>query len=232
MVQDATIDSQLEYYRARATEYDQWWLREGRYDRGSADNQAWFDDCRAAAAALEQFRPGGSILEIACGTGIWSEKLLPFASQLTLVDGSQEMLGLAAHRLRSPRVRYIHANVFDWSPPEKFDTVFFSFWLSHVPPKYFNAFFTLVRRCLTPAGRIFFIDSRHEQSSTAVDHRLPHRQAIQLQRRLNDGREFRIYKVFYEPAKLEERLRESGWSVRVNATQRYFIHGQGACEAV
>jgi hypothetical protein len=28
------LREQADYYRARAPEYDQWWLREGRYDRG------------------------------------------------------------------------------------------------------------------------------------------------------------------------------------------------------
>ena len=33
---------QLAYYRARAAEYDEWWLRQGRYDRGAALNAQWF----------------------------------------------------------------------------------------------------------------------------------------------------------------------------------------------
>ena len=32
------LREQLDYYRARAAEYDQWWLRQGRYDRGAALN--------------------------------------------------------------------------------------------------------------------------------------------------------------------------------------------------
>jgi len=225
--EDATLREQLDYYRARATEYDQWWLRQGRYDRGSAENRSWFEDCAAVASALERFRPSGRILELACGTGIWSEKLLPFASQLTLVDGSREMLEIAAHRLQSTDVRYMEANIFDWTPQQEFDTVFFSFWLSHVPPARFDGFFALIARCLAPGGRIFFVDSRHEQTSTAIDHRLPDQEAMQLQRRLNDGREFRIYKIFYRPDELRERLGKSGWNIRTETTERYFIHGQG-----
>jgi demethylmenaquinone methyltransferase/2-methoxy-6-polyprenyl-1,4-benzoquinol methylase len=36
------LANQIEYYRARAGEYDQWFLRQGRYDRGPSDNADWF----------------------------------------------------------------------------------------------------------------------------------------------------------------------------------------------
>jgi hypothetical protein len=44
---------------------------------------------------------------------------------------------------------------------------------------------------------------------------------------LNDGREFRITKVFYEPGKLTRRLAELGWKFRIVETPNYFIYGIG-----
>lgn len=225
--EDALLEEQLRYYRARALEYDQWWLREGRYDRGRVANERWFSESQDVTLALTKFQPSGRVLELACGTGIWSEKLLPFASSLTVVDGADEMLELARRRLRSPKVRYVRANLFEWHPNESFDMVFFSFWLSHVPPERFVDFWRVVGNCLAPGGRVFFVDSRHEESSTATDHRLPSVEATTLQRRLNDGREFQIYKVYYDVSGLGERLDELGWDVDVFSTERYFIYGQG-----
>ena len=230
MTQTAALHEQLEYYRARAQEYDQWWLRQGRYDRGAALNGQWFAEAAEVASALEAFRPSGRILELACGTGIWSERLLPLASHLTVLDGSREMLAINAARLRSPKVSYVEADIFEWRSRERFDTVFFGFWLSNVPPERFAAFWEMVRGCLAPGGRVFFVDSRREETSTALDHRLPGPEATVLQRRLNDGREFQIYKVFYEPAELGERLRGLGWEVEARATSRYFIYGFGSAK--
>jgi demethylmenaquinone methyltransferase/2-methoxy-6-polyprenyl-1,4-benzoquinol methylase len=221
------LRQQLDYYRARAAEYDQWWLRQGRYDRGADLNGRWFADAAVVSSALSSFRPEGRVLELACGTGIWSERLLPFASHLTAVDGSPEMLALNAARLHSPRVRYVAADLFQWQPTGQFDVVFFSFWLSHVPPEHFTAFWQLVHSCLAPGGRVFLVDSRHEQTSTAADHRLPPPGATVLNRRLNDGREFQIYKVFYHPQELGERLRELGWRFDIRQTDHYFIYGSG-----
>lgn len=224
------LRDQLEYYKARAAEYDQWWSRTGRYDRGAALNDQWFAEARAVEAALEKFKPAGRILEFACGTGIWTERLLPFATQLTALDGSSEMLALNAAKLRSPRVRYVEADLFQWQPAEKFDTIFFSFWLSHVPPEQFDNFWRLVRASLAPGGRVFFLDSRYEPTSTAINHQLPERTATVLRRKLNDGREFQIYKIFYEPADLISRLKKLGWHFTVEQTKNYFIYGFGNFE--
>jgi len=59
-------------------------------------------------------------------------------------------------------------------------------------------------------------------------HTLPEPSATVLQRRLNDGREFRIYKVFYDPADLAERLRRLGWRFDVQQTKHYFLYGSGS----
>lgn len=221
------LSEQLSYYRARAAEYDEWWLRQGRYDRGAGSNAEWFREAAAVSTALTDFRPAGRVLELACGTGIWSEQLLRFASRLTALDGSAEMLALNAARLRSPQVRYVEADLFQWRPSEQYDVVFFGFWLSHVPPDLFAEFWQLIRSCLAPGGRVFFVDSRRDPMSTAVDHTLPEPGTIVHPRWLNDRRKFQVYKVFYDPTLLTDRLRTFGWDFDVRQTDHYFIYGLG-----
>ena len=225
----AVLREQLEYYRERAAEYDEWWLRQGRYDRGPALNAQWFTEAAEVRAALVAFHPGGRILELACGTGIWTEQLLPFASRLTAVDGSAEMLKINAARLGSSDIRYVEADLFNWQPAtgERYDTIFFGFWLSHVPAEGFGDFWELVRRCLAPGGRFFLVDSRRQETSTARDHVLPSPESTVLTRRLNDGREFQVYKVFYDPGELTDRLGQLGWEVTVSQTTHYFLYGSG-----
>lgn len=222
------LQEQLDYYRARAGEYDQWWFRQGRYDRGPDLNAQWFAETAELSSALAAFRPSGRILEFACGTGIWTEQLLPFASGLTALDGSAEMLAVNAARLQSLEVRYIEADLFEWQPVEQFDTIFFGFWLSHVPPERFDAFWQLVRSCLAPGGRVFFVDSRRDPNSTAVNHGLPEDDSIVSRRLLNDGREFSVYKIFHDAAELAERLHGLGWDFEIRETARYFQYGAGS----
>ncbi len=228
---DAVLRAQIAYYRARAGEYDEWFLRQGRYDRGDDLNRQWFAEVGEVRRALAQFSVGGRVLELACGTGLWTQVLAESADTITAVDSSPEVLALNRERLRDTRVEYVEADLFAWEPAQRYDVVFFSFWLSHVPPERFDAFWRMVEGCLAPRGRVFFVDSRYEPTSTASDHALGDAEATRLTRRLNDGREFSIVKVFYPPQALQERLAHLGWDASVHATERYFIYGSGTPHA-
>lgn len=224
---DQLLQEQIAYYRARASEYDQWWLRQGRYDRGPALNQRWFDEVNVLVRELEDFRPAGRILEIAGGTGLWTERLVRYADQLTVLDASPETLAINRARVGQRGVEYVEADIFAWQPTARYDVVFFGFWLSHVPPERFAPFWEMVRSCLAPGSRVFFADSAYNETTTAIDHRLDRPDSTTVTRRLNDGREFQIVKIFYQPDQLAARLRELGWEATVRATANNFIYGFG-----
>jgi len=224
---DVLLTEQMEYYRARAREYDEWFFRQGRYDRGPELNQQWSREIDEVRRALDAFGAAGRVLELACGTGLWTEQLMRHATHITAVDAVAEMLAINQARVQSPKVRYVQGDIFKWRPNERYDVVFFGFWLSHVPSRRFEAFWALVDAALEPGGRVFFVDSRYEPSSTAKDHHLESAQAGTVARRLKDGREFRIVKVFYDAAQLSEALARLGWDFAVKETPNYFIHGYG-----
>jgi SAM-dependent methyltransferase len=219
------LAEQARYYRARAGEYDDWWFRRGRYDRGAEANTRWFADAAAVEAALERFAPAGDIVELACGTGLWTARLLPHARSLTAIDASPEVIELARARVGDPRVEYVRADLFAWEPARTYDVCFFSFWLSHVPEERFAAFWEMVARALRPGGRAFFIDSARSDLASAADHKLPGPEEQVMLRRLADGSEYRIVKRFQEPHDLRARLAELGWSAQVEMTSEFFVHG-------
>ena len=220
------IEQQKEYYRARAGEYDEWFMREGRYDPGPELRARWNAEAEAVRRALAAWNPAGRVLELACGTGWWTEQLVRYASAVTAVDASAEVLELNRRRVGDGRVRYVQADIFAWKPDTAYDVVFFSFWLSHVPPERFGEFWALVRSALRPGGRAIFVDSLRTELSTARDHALPEEGDPVSVRRLNDGREFRIVKVFYRPEDLAARLAALGWRAEVSATETFFLYGQ------
>jgi len=99
---DGLLGEQIAYYRARAGEYDEWFLRQGRYDRGPALNEQWFEEVGQVVGALEAFAPTGRVLELAGGTGLWTERLVHLADSVTVVDASPASITTA---LSTPPLR-------------------------------------------------------------------------------------------------------------------------------
>jgi len=225
---DPVLDEQIAYYRARAAEYDQWWFREGRFDRGAQTNALWFDDVREVEDALEAFlartRPRRA-LELACGTGLWTRYLAPAVAHLTAVDASAEVVAINRARVARANVDYVLADLFAWTPAMRYDLVFMGFWLSHVPEARFDAFWSTVHSALRPGGAAYVVDSALEPTSTAKDHARPDADAGVVTRKLNDGRTFRVVKLFHEPDALNARLARLQFDAAIGRTPRYFIHG-------
>lgn len=225
------LEGQLAYYRARAEEYDDWFLRRGRHDRGPEWNRRWFSELEEIRQELGRFGPAGHVLELACGTGLWTAGLARHATSVTAVDASPEVLGINHARLRDAghetAVRYVEADLFAWHPDAAYDAIFFGFWLSHVPPERFDAFWGLVRSALRPGGRAFFVDSLGAETPDEKGRRSRDPQDYTTLRQVDDGREFRIVKVFYDPEELSSRLRDLGWDVRVRTTDNHILYGFG-----
>jgi demethylmenaquinone methyltransferase/2-methoxy-6-polyprenyl-1,4-benzoquinol methylase len=175
-------------------------------------------------AALRQAGPAGHILELACGTGLWTRHLVGDATSVTAVDASPEVVRINAERVRSPKVEYVETDLFHWRPARRYDFVFFGFWLSHVPEHRFDEFWRMVRSAVRDDGQVFFVDNLFGQEQTATNHRDIDRRGV-VERKLNDGRTFSIVKIFYDPAALAQKLRALGWTADVRATDRYFLHG-------
>ena len=104
----------------------------------------------------------GDVLELAGGTGWWTQRLAGTADRLTVVDASPEALAINRGHVGRTDVDYVVADVFDWRPGRVYDVAFFSFWLSHVPRVRFGPFWALLRSCLAPGGRVFLIDDRDD----------------------------------------------------------------------
>ena len=227
---DALLAEQIAYYRARAPEYDEWFARRGRYDRGSEHTARWEAEVEVVRDALHSSGLRGRVLELACGTGWWTAELARSADSVTAVDSSPEVLQLNQERVGGSAVQYIEADIFDWQPPQTFDAVFFAFWLTHVPPDRFSAFWKLVDSCLGREGRVFFVDNRWypEYRWPAGEAPLSEKAAAPhlAVRELNDGRRFDMVKVFYEAQELTARLEELGWIGSISETQEFFIWGE------
>jgi SAM-dependent methyltransferase len=210
------------YYAARAPEYDDWYLRRGRYSHGPIHDAAWNAELDAAGRWLDGLPLHGEIVELAAGTGWWSP-LLAEKGELTLYDANDAPLDLARERLLAHGLR-AHLHVRDaWAEPDRrVAAVFTGFWLSHVPRGRLDAFLRVVRSWLLPGGRFAAIDSLPDPQSGAADQ--PRPAEDRSVRRLADGREFEIVKVYYRPEELRAALLRAGFAeADVDTTGRFFL---------
>jgi 2-polyprenyl-3-methyl-5-hydroxy-6-metoxy-1,4-benzoquinol methylase len=207
---DALLAEQIAYYRAFATDYESLSIP------GAGGDEV--------VAALERFEPGGEVLELACGPGVLTERLLRHATSVTAVDAAPEMLARAKARVGEQRVRFVQADLFSWRPSRRYDVVAFGFWLSHVPRERFEAFWALVDDCVAPAGRVFFADDAFRPPEELIEGE----SSATVQRRLADGTPYRVVKVPYRPVELEEQLARVGWRCTVTQTSGHFYWGAGS----
>jgi demethylmenaquinone methyltransferase/2-methoxy-6-polyprenyl-1,4-benzoquinol methylase len=208
------LEEQKHYYRERAPEYDEWFYRLGSYDRGSEWNNHWFEEVSTLQQAVTGLGRFDSILELACGTGIWTQRLAAISPDVTAVDASPEVIEINRCKIGSAAVEYLPYDIFEWQPGRQYDLVFFAFWLSHVPPERLEPFLRTVSRGVKPGGRIFAIDSLPYEQSAAD-------QTYQT-RTLKDGREFRVVKIYYDPSKLKATLERHGFQADVQTTGEFF----------
>jgi demethylmenaquinone methyltransferase/2-methoxy-6-polyprenyl-1,4-benzoquinol methylase len=213
------LGEQKRYYAERAAEYDDWWYRRGRYELGPDALARWQADVGEAETALERFAPFGSALELAAGTGIWTRKLVERADRVLALDANAETLAL-----NTSDADLVRADVFEWRPAERFDLVFFSFWLSHVPEERFDEFWGLVRDALVPGGRVFLVDSGGGDTAHTGTDQVDGEET----RSLSDGRTFRIVKRRWGPEELAARVRPLGFELDLRDTANgHFLYGCG-----
>jgi len=210
------------YYEARAGEYDDWYLRRGRYAHGPIHDAAWNAELDAAGRWLDALPIHGEIVELAAGTGWWSP-LLASKGELWLYDAAESPLERARERLLAHGLR-AHIHLRDaWAEPDRaVDAVVLGFWLSHVDRARTAAFLELARRWLKPGGTLAIIDSMADPQSGADDH--PPVIGDRAMRRVADGREFTIVKVQRHSAELAAALSAAGFrDVQATTTGRFFV---------
>jgi SAM-dependent methyltransferase len=238
---DALISEQIEYYRARAPWYDDWWYREGQYATGGELENRWRVDVESMLADLDDWlltvRPA-HVLELAAGTGELTRRIVGRVERVTVVDAAPEMIAINEAKLAADaqRVEYVVADLFDWHPHQRFDAVVFGFWISHVPSGHWDQFWALVHDALVPGGVVWLFDSAPPElawergvlprpADTVVlrgDGDVDRRTDVH-ERALPDGRTFRSVKRFVDPEWLAADLATRGFDPFVCTTEWAFL---------
>lgn len=190
-------DDLLRYYARRLPEYDEIYARPERQE-----------DLRSLRSLVEERLRGRRVLEIACGTGYWTEVLAGVASSVLATDASAEVLDAARRRTGWPaEVRFAVADAFQLEVVAgEFDALFAGFLWSHIARSRLAALLRNAGGRVLDGGRLVFADNRYvEGSSTPLSRRGEEGNTYQI-RRLASGEEFEVLKNFPEDAELRARV--------------------------
>ena len=187
--------SMNEYYNERAAEFDEIYTL-GKPPGAVTDPELYMEEARSLGQLVRE-HCRGSVLDIPCGTGYWLQFYAANCSSITLVDQSENMLGEGREKALAhgdePITRVMMSDALEVPLEDRsFDTVLVGFFLSHVTDSQMGPFLHRLRNALKPSGRVLIMDS----SWTRYRGSRP-REGTTV-RTLNDGRQFEIYKRYFE----------------------------------
>ena len=207
-----TEKSLRDYYAARAAEYDRVYAKPERQQ-----------DLRAIELWLPSVFSGRSVLEVACGTGYWTQFLAPAASKLLALDSSPETLEIAKSRVTGSHVDLVLGDAYAMPASGPcHEGAFAGFWISHVPRSRMRAFLDGLHSRLLPGAKVVLLDNRLVAgSSTPIADSDAAGNTYQL-RTLADGSTHRVLKNFPSEAEMRSCLEGQAGDVRWHAWPHYW----------
>jgi SAM-dependent methyltransferase len=182
-----------DYYRQRAPVYDRVY--------GYPERQ---DDLRFLESHIPQQFAGKDVIEIAAGTGYWTQFIARSASSLVATDVTAEALSQIRRRPGLGEIATCLVDAFEPGSLDKtFSAAFAGLWISHIPKQDLPSFFNSLHQCLEPGATVVLLDNSEAQCE-----RLPISHTDDVgntyqDRELDDGSSHRVLKNF--PSELELR---------------------------
>jgi SAM-dependent methyltransferase len=209
-----SVCSLADYYAYRAAEYDTVYRKPER--------QA---DLTKLKELLPPLVAGKRVLEIAAGTGYWTQVLATTAAEIMATDVNAETIAIAAGREYGPApvaLRTADAYRLDTVPGE-FDVVFCGFWWSHVARQDIPRFLATVRGRTGPGTALGLVDNRYVPgSSTPISRTGPDGDTYQ-QRNLADGRQYEVLKNFPTRSQLAADLAPAATDLAWTELEYYWL---------
>ncbi|MBX3227481.1 MAG: class I SAM-dependent methyltransferase [Labilithrix sp.] len=114
------------------------------------------DELRDEALDLAAIARGERVLELGCGTGGFTQRLLARGAEVHAVDWSGPMLKVA--RRRAPRATFEQAEITSFQPTERYDRVLFAFVLHELDADDRAHALAVARSALRPDGTLLVVD--------------------------------------------------------------------------
>ena len=204
----------VDYYRRRAGEYEAIYAKPERQR-----------DLRLLEARVAERLAGRRVLEVACGTGYWTQYIARTAKKVHACDINEAVLEIAREKRIAPgRAEFFKADAISLEgAPSGCDAAFAGFWWSHVKKGELARFVESLARRLERGALVAILDNKYvEGSSTAISRRDSAGNTYQ-KRRLANGNEYEVLKNFPTAPELTQAVRGIAHDARLEELAYYWL---------
>ncbi len=187
-------DAQLiDYYAKRAHEYERIYEKPERQG-----------DLAALKKLFARSLAGHKVLEIACGTGYWTQPISQTAQSITAIDFNETVLEIARAKEYGCPVDFQKADAFHLPfSPNQFTAAVASHWWSHLRKSEIPQFLSQLHRQFSAGSLMVFMDNRFVAGSSTPLSRTDDEGNTYQWRKLQDGSQHEVLKNF--PTETEAR---------------------------
>jgi 2-polyprenyl-3-methyl-5-hydroxy-6-metoxy-1,4-benzoquinol methylase len=203
----------ISYYRQRANEYEK------VYSKPERQSELLFIEQN-----LQDIFRNKSVIEIACGTGYWTEKISKSAASIVASDINESVIEIAKSKHYSPAsVNFQIADLFQFNETNKYESLFGGFIWSHINLPDLNRFIKCTNRLVESGGMVVFIDNNYvEGSSQPITETDDIGNTFQM-RTLEDGTTHRVLKNFPKEEQIQQALGTVASEINFVGMQYYWI---------
>lgn len=204
----------LEYYSRRAPEYER------VYEEPERQEDLWY-----LRRVLPELFRNVDVLEVACGTGYWTQVIAPATRSVVATDAGENVLAIAREKpVPAHRVRFECCNAFELSRIKgQFSGALAAFWWSHLGREARSRFLAGLHARLADGAIVAFLDDRYlEGVSTRFSRTDDHGNTYQ-NRKLGDGSEHEVLKNFSTIEELRQIFAACGTDLNLVELTYYWI---------
>ena len=182
------------YYSKRAKEYEMIYHRDDPIRKG---------EILKIKNELESYFLNKCVLEIACGTGYWTESISKVAKETIAMDYSSEVIDIA--KSKKLNAKFIIDDAYKMETiTEKLDGGCANFWFSHIPKNKIQEFILTFHQKLKLGSKVFIADSVYIEGLGGELIKKVGDKNTYKKRKLSDGSYYEIIKNYYNENELKD----------------------------
>lgn len=184
------------YYSNRAKSYEEVYFREDPIRQA---------ELLQIKGVLKEKFTGRDVLEVACGTGYWTQYVAETAEHITALDYSEEVLTIAKEkRLLPSKVSFVKGNAYKLNQLAKtFNGAYANFWFSHIPKENIFSFLEQFHEALESGSIVCMVDNMYNEGMGGTLISKPNDENTYKIRSLASGQQYEIIKNYYSKEELK-----------------------------